>query len=205
MKEVTGLMVYNMLYKYKDTLCFYHDKESRIYEIHPTHTQIRYRIDKGEYGWLETQKEHLEATGKDVSYSRIDIEQCNETSHYVIGFYQFKRRFYIFIYDKKTGITKNYLRLHDDLMSLPVEKGVGRLDWTKGLKFKEEYLWNTYSGSKFMRYMEQLKSELGEEKWKIFCQTHPDFYRIYQMQSEKLNQQSGDYYPDRIIWRYHFK
>ena len=90
-------------------------------------------------------------------------------------------------------------------MFLPVEKGVGRFSWVQGLEFKEEYLWNTYSGSKFMLYMEQLKSELGEEKWEIFSQTHPDFYRIYQMQTEKLNQQSGNYYPGRIIWRYHFK
>ncbi len=40
-----------------------------------------------------------------VLHEYLSLSMCNETDGYVIGKYDFKAKEYIFIYDKRTGIT----------------------------------------------------------------------------------------------------
>ena len=51
-----------------------------------------------------------------VLHEYLSLSMCNETDGYVIGKYDFKAKEYIFIYDKRTGITGNFRRIDNDLL-----------------------------------------------------------------------------------------
>jgi len=171
------LILCNALYEYKDTLCFYYDKDRIIYQLSTDRAEVRYRLDKGKYDRLQTREEFMQVQGKEVPYRRIDFEHCNETDKYVIGSYYFKGKFYIFIYDKETEITKNYRWVNNDLLGTGTEGGIRWFNWNYGLCFKQDYLWMI--AIDWIKVMGIVKGRSTAEEWERYCEEHPDFIRYY--------------------------
>ena len=176
-KEYADLILCNALYEYKDTLCFYYDKDRIIYQLSTDRAEVRYRLDKGKYDRLQTREEFMQVQGKEVPYRRIDFEHCNETDKYVIGSYYFKGKFYIFIYDKETEITKNYRWVNNDLLGTGTEGGIRWFNWNYGLCFKQDYLWMI--AIDWIKVMGIVKGRSTAEEWERYCEEHPDFIRYY--------------------------
>ena len=70
---------------------------------------------------------------------------CNETDGYVIGKYDFKAKEYIFIYDKRTGITGISVGSIMICWKTGQKNGAKYFTWKRGLVFKQGYLWGVYS------------------------------------------------------------
>lgn len=143
--------------------------------------------------------------GKEVSYARIDLYSCNETDKYVLGTYYFKRKFYVYIYDKKKGITKNFRWIDNDLLGTGTKKGMVYMDWVSGLRFKQDYLW-LICPTFFADIIGQVKSDLTGQQWDMYCKEHPDFIRIYEkLKKDLATDPDEDKGQHTVVLKFYFK
>ena len=115
-KEAAEFYVTNLEYVYQDTFCYYYGLDRTIYQLLPGEKKVRYRFDMGKYNRLQTMIDFYEEQKSGVLHEYLSLSMCNETDRYVIGKYDFKAKEYIFIYDKRTGITGNFRRIDNDLL-----------------------------------------------------------------------------------------
>ena len=196
-KGTEPLKLWNQLYKYKDTLCFYYDKDLSIYSITPEKKEIKYRIDKGQYNQLQTYEELIEwALNKKSIFKGISIQSINETERYVMGDYVFKGRHYRFIYHKQDGKTRNFRYINNDLTGLDM----GFIN--QGFQFKENYFWEVELRN-FPEKVEKVKSKMSAESWESYKKQHPDIIKIYEEMvgmGEALEEETPI-----VLIRYYFK
>ena len=209
-KEAAEFYVTNLEYVYQDTFCYYYGLDRTIYQLLPGEKKVRYRFDMGKYNRLQTMIDFYEEQKSGVLHEYLSLSMCNETDGYVIGKYDFKAKEYIFIYDKRTGITGNFRRIDNDLLKTGQKNGAKYFTWKRGLVFKQGYLWGVYSYD-WIEMIDQVKSQLSAEEWKTYCEEHPDFIRIYDiLVKDKRNKDSEDYQGEDddekvVILKYYFK
>lgn len=209
-KEAAEFYVTNLEYVYQDTFCYYYGLDRTIYQLLPGEKKVRYRFDMGKYNRLQTMIDFYEEQKSGVLHEYLSLSMCNETDRYVIGKYDFKAKEYIFIYDKRTGITGNFRRIDNDLLKTGQKNGAKYFTWKRGLVFKQGYLWGVYSYD-WIEMIDQVKSQLSAEEWKTYCEEHPDFIRIYDiLVKDKKNKDSEDYQGEDddekvVILKYYFK
>lgn len=209
-KDVAEFYVTNLEYIYRDTFCYYYDKDRIIYQLLPGEKKMRYRIDMGKYNRLQTMVGFYEEQESGVLHEYLNLSICNETDKYVIGKYAFKAKEYVFLYDKRTGNTENFRQVDNDLLKTGQKTGTKYFTWKRGLAFKQDYLWEVYSYD-WIEMIDQVKAQLNIDEWKAYCEEHPDFIWIYNtLMKDKKNKESKDYNVEDddekvVILRYYFK
>ena len=91
----------------------------------------------GKYNRLQTMIDFYEEQKSGVLHEYLSLSMCNETDGYVIGKYDFKAKEYIFIYDKRTGITGNFRRIDNDLLKTGQKNGESILHGSEDLSLNK--------------------------------------------------------------------
>ena len=110
-------------------------------------------------------------------------------------------RYYIFIFDKATGHTRNYKSVDDDLLKIGNKKSkffpsVYFSSWLSKRHFNQEGLIFLIHPTQFANMIEFIQGKMKAEEWEEYVKEYPDLIRIYQ----ELNDQTNV-----VVLKYHYK